>query len=74
MTPAVGFIGFGEAGSTIAAGLRTAGIDRLVAFDINAQTPGHGPTIQARASESRTMLVGSSEELARAAPVSSKRR
>jgi len=32
--PAVGFIGFGEAGSNIAGGLRTAGIERVFAFDI----------------------------------------
>ena len=68
-TPAVGFIGFGEAGSTSAGGLRGSGIDRLVAFDINAHTPGLGPEIQARASESRTTLVGSSEELARACDI-----
>jgi 3-hydroxyisobutyrate dehydrogenase-like beta-hydroxyacid dehydrogenase len=67
--PAVGFIGFGEAGSTIAGGLRGAGIDRLVAFDINARTPVLGPNIQARASDSRTMLAGSSEELVRAADI-----
>jgi 3-hydroxyisobutyrate dehydrogenase-like beta-hydroxyacid dehydrogenase len=67
--PAIGFIGFGEAGSTIAAGLRSAGIDRLSAFDINAEAPGLGPRIQARASESRTTLAGSSEELARAGDI-----
>jgi 3-hydroxyisobutyrate dehydrogenase-like beta-hydroxyacid dehydrogenase len=68
-TPAIGFIGFGEAGSTIAAGLRRAGIDRLVAFDINAQTPGLGPRIQARASDTGTTLVESSEELAQMADI-----
>ncbi len=35
---AVGFIGFGEAGSTIAGGLRSAGIDRISAFDIKPKT------------------------------------
>jgi 3-hydroxyisobutyrate dehydrogenase-like beta-hydroxyacid dehydrogenase len=69
MIPAIGFIGFGEAGSTIAGGLRGAGIDRIVAFDINAHTPGLGPKIQTRAAESRTTLVGSSEELARAGDI-----
>jgi 3-hydroxyisobutyrate dehydrogenase-like beta-hydroxyacid dehydrogenase len=67
--PVIGFIGFGEAGSTIAGGLRSAGVDRLCAFDINARTPDLGPRIQARASESRTTLVGSSEELARAGDI-----
>ena len=32
--PAIGFIGFGEAGSLIAGGLRSEGLDRLFAFDI----------------------------------------
>jgi 3-hydroxyisobutyrate dehydrogenase-like beta-hydroxyacid dehydrogenase len=69
MIPAIAFIGFGEAGSTIAGGLRSAGIDRLSAFDINAETPGLGPQITARASDSRTTLVGSSEALARAGEI-----
>ena len=34
----VGFIGFGEAGSTIAGGLPTAGVERIVTFDIAATT------------------------------------
>lgn len=67
--PALAFIGFGEAGSTIAGGLREAGIERLAAFDINAETPGLGPSIRARAAKSRTTLVGSSEELARAGDI-----
>jgi len=33
-TPCVSFIGFGEAGQAIAAGLRDAGIERVVAWDI----------------------------------------
>jgi 3-hydroxyisobutyrate dehydrogenase-like beta-hydroxyacid dehydrogenase len=32
--PAIGFIGFGEAGSLIAGGLRSEGLDRLFTFDI----------------------------------------
>jgi 3-hydroxyisobutyrate dehydrogenase-like beta-hydroxyacid dehydrogenase len=69
MIPAIAFIGFGEAGSTIAGGLRSAGIDRISAFDINAETPGLGPQIRARASDSRTTLVGSSEALALAGEI-----
>ena len=33
-TPRVSFIGFGEAGQAIAAGLREAGIERIAAWDI----------------------------------------
>jgi 3-hydroxyisobutyrate dehydrogenase-like beta-hydroxyacid dehydrogenase len=40
----IGFIGFGEAGSTIAGGLRSAGIDRLFAYDINADSPRLRPS------------------------------
>jgi len=33
-TPRVSFIGFGEAGQAIAAGLRESGLERLAAWDI----------------------------------------
>lgn len=59
-TPAVGFIGFGEAGSTIARGLNSAGIDHLFAYDIQTHAPDVGPTIRGRATRSRTTLVDSS--------------
>jgi 3-hydroxyisobutyrate dehydrogenase-like beta-hydroxyacid dehydrogenase len=61
----VGIVGFGEAGSTIANGMRSAGIDRLLAFDINTHAPQFGPLIEARAAQSCTTLVASSAELAR---------
>jgi 3-hydroxyisobutyrate dehydrogenase-like beta-hydroxyacid dehydrogenase len=69
VAPAVGFIGFGEAGSTIAGGLRTAGIVQLFAFDINASTPDFGPRIRARASETQTTLVDSPRDLVRASDI-----
>jgi len=34
----IGFVGFGEAGSTIARGLRSAGVDCIVAYDIKPKT------------------------------------
>ena len=64
--PSIGFIGFGEAGSAIAGGLRSAGIDRLYAFDINADTPPFGPRIRQRAEASGTALLASPAELAEA--------
>ena len=60
----VGFIGFGEAGSTIAGGLRTAGVSRLVAFDIAAADARLGPTIHERAGRTGTTLVNSPAALA----------
>ena len=67
--PAIGFVGFGEEGSTIAAGLRSAGIDRLFAYDIKTNAPDAGPRIRQRAGVSGTTLVESSRELARASDV-----
>jgi 3-hydroxyisobutyrate dehydrogenase-like beta-hydroxyacid dehydrogenase len=66
---AIGFIGFGEAGSTLAGGLRSAGIDRLAAFDINANAPDLGPRIRLRADQSRTRLVESPAALARSSDI-----
>jgi 3-hydroxyisobutyrate dehydrogenase-like beta-hydroxyacid dehydrogenase len=52
----VGFIGFGEAGSTIAGGLAEAGVDRIFAFDIAADAGERGATIQQRAARTGTIL------------------
>lgn len=61
--PRVGFVGFGEAGFHIAGGLRGAGIAGIIAYDINADTPGLGETIRRRAQETGTRLVDSNAEL-----------
>src|SRR5262249_30233636 len=61
----VGFIGFGEAGSTIARGLRSAGVDRIFAYDIKAGDP----VILGHARETQTTLVDSSSDLAEAATI-----
>jgi 3-hydroxyisobutyrate dehydrogenase-like beta-hydroxyacid dehydrogenase len=52
--PRIGFVGFGEAGFHIAAGLRSAGIEQITAFDINLDEK-----IRQRAAETRTTLVDS---------------
>jgi 3-hydroxyisobutyrate dehydrogenase-like beta-hydroxyacid dehydrogenase len=67
--PALGFIGFGEAGFTIANGLRSAGIERITAYDIATDSPDRGPQIRARADESRTTLVASSAALTAASDI-----
>src|SRR5262245_59418686 len=64
-----GFIGLGEAGSTIAKGLQSAGAERLCAFDINTHSARHGALIQQRAEQSGVTLVESSAELARASEI-----
>jgi len=63
-SPAIGFVGFGEAGYHIAKGLRGAGIARIVAYDINTNTPGLGEKIRRRAGEASTTLLESNRELA----------
>jgi 3-hydroxyisobutyrate dehydrogenase-like beta-hydroxyacid dehydrogenase len=59
-SPSIGFIGFGEAGSGIAAGLRDAGVEGISAFDINVTA-----RILQRAADTKTPLVSTPEELAR---------
>jgi 3-hydroxyisobutyrate dehydrogenase-like beta-hydroxyacid dehydrogenase len=61
----IAFIGFGEAGFTIGRGLRTAGCERLVAYDINRHDASRGPLIERRAAEGGATLLESSAELAR---------
>lgn len=69
INPAIGFVGFGEAGSNIARGLRSAGVERLFAFDIKTHSPDFGPKIQQRAGQSQTSLVESSAELAKSCDI-----
>jgi 3-hydroxyisobutyrate dehydrogenase-like beta-hydroxyacid dehydrogenase len=65
----LGFVGFGEAGFHLASGLRNAGLARIFAYDINAHAPRFGEKIQKRAQESGTVLLDSSEILARESDV-----
>jgi len=67
--PSVGFVGFGEAGSTIAAGLQSAGCGRLFAYDIQTDAPVFGPRIRDRARVSGATLIASPAELAGACDV-----
>jgi 3-hydroxyisobutyrate dehydrogenase-like beta-hydroxyacid dehydrogenase len=57
--PVLGFVGFGEAGSRLAAGLREAGIGEMFAYDI-ADTDA----IRRRATDAAVRLVASNAELA----------
>ena len=66
---AVGFVGFGEAGFTIGNGLRAAGLERLFAFDIAADTVDRGPLIRSRAAIAGASLVPTSEALAHSVDV-----
>ena len=65
MSPSsIGFIGLGEAGFHIAKGLREAGLESVIAYDLNANTPGMADRIQRHSTESGVRLVDSSEALA----------
>src|SRR5215470_13259517 len=59
----VGFIGFGEAGSHIAKGLRSAGLTRIVAFDIDPER------VRRNSEETGTPLLASNRQLAEAAQI-----
>jgi 3-hydroxyisobutyrate dehydrogenase-like beta-hydroxyacid dehydrogenase len=55
--PAIGFIGFGEAASWIARGLRDQGITKVVAYDLHTSTPMRGELIRQRAEEAHVHLL-----------------
>jgi len=67
--PAIGFVGFGEAGSSIAGGLRAAGVERVLAYDIATNSPDRGDLIRSRAAKSGTSLTGSSSDLVEASDI-----
>ena len=62
----IGFLGFGEAGSTLAQGLARAGVDDLVAYDIAWQDV---PLVRERADRTGVRLVADPEQLAGSAQV-----
>jgi len=62
----IGFIGFGEAGFTLAIGLRSAGVEHICAYDLKSETLEPGKKIRQRASESHTRLLDSPADVARA--------
>jgi 3-hydroxyisobutyrate dehydrogenase-like beta-hydroxyacid dehydrogenase len=59
----IGFVGFGEAGSHIAKGLKSAGVTRIVAFDIDPER------VRSNERETGVPLLGSNRELADEAQV-----
>jgi len=65
----IGFIGFGEAGYTIARGLGESGVTDICAYDVNTHTPGLGEKIRRQAEECKVTLVDSNALLANSADV-----
>ena len=61
----IGFIGFGEAGSTLAKGLRESGATEVADYDVALETAEGRPKMERRAAETGVTLVPSVEELAR---------
>lgn len=66
---AIGFVGFGEAAFHISKGLSAAGADKIVAYDIHAETPSRGDIIRRRAADAAVALVPSNRELAQRSDV-----
>ena len=64
-----GLVGFGEIGSTVAAGLREAGLESVSAYDKYAFDGPFAELIQARAARSGVTLLRSPQALAEAADV-----
>ncbi|MBE9607293.1 NAD(P)-dependent oxidoreductase [Acetobacteraceae bacterium H6797] len=65
----VGFIGYGEIGSTLGAGLRGQGLEKVATYDIAAFEGPYASLIQGRAKEAGVALLRSPEELAKTADV-----
>lgn len=64
-----GLVGFGEIGSTVAAGLRQAGLASVAAYDLHAFDGPFAGLIQSRAAAAGVTLLRSPRELAAAAEV-----
>ena len=62
-----GLVGYGEIGSTLGAGLRGAGLERITCYDKYAFDGPYADLIQGRAREAGVTLVHSNAELAEAA-------
>lgn len=60
-TPRISFIGFGEAGQAIAAGLRESGIERIAAWDILFPQPAGAP-LKAAGEKIGVRLAGSAAD------------
>jgi 3-hydroxyisobutyrate dehydrogenase-like beta-hydroxyacid dehydrogenase len=67
--PKVGFIGFGEAASNMAAGLAEEGLRGIVAYDVAWQDPSYGHLIQGRARQAGATLVPDSAALMKQAEI-----
>lgn len=57
MTVKLGFIGLGEAGHSIAKGLKAAGLTDITAFDIKLDEPETAPLIRGRAEDAGVALM-----------------
>lgn len=62
----LGLVGYGEIGSTVGAGLRGAGFEKIAAYDRYAFNGPYADLIQRRAGEAGVTLVRSNAELAQA--------
>lgn len=59
----LGFLGYGEAAFHISAGLKTEGLDSLVAFDMKLDDANAAPAVRERAAQNGVALAGSTRDL-----------
>lgn len=59
----IAFIGFGEAAFHIAKGLRTKGVEKIIAFDVNKDSKKDGGLIKSRAQKAAVTLVDSLDDI-----------
>ncbi|MFC3127304.1 DUF1932 domain-containing protein [Pseudoroseomonas globiformis] len=65
----IGFVGYGEIGSTLGAGLRERGVEQVAAFDIAAFEGPYAALIQSRAEAAGVRLLDSLAALAEASDI-----
>jgi len=65
----IGFIGFGEANSCIALGLRGEGVEKMYCYDVMQNDPRFSVNLKEKCAASSTEMMGSSVDVVRACDV-----
>lgn len=65
----LGFIGFGEVAFEVSRGLKTEGVQEIVAYDVMKNDPKYGSFVQERAAKAAVPLLSIPEEVVRVADV-----
>ena len=65
----LGFIGFGEVGCEMSRGLKGAGLEEIVAYDVLQESPVHGGSVREKGKYAEVELSGSPQQLIEAVDV-----